>query len=297
MKNLFATVVFGLILILNGCSDSPPPESKTNSMELPAPVKNAEASFDKPSVQATEHVAAESAEAKQSTAAKTGKVDPLTPAPDFTKAPAGAARKSAFFDYMVPLIQSANQDVLATRNRLQDLISQPKNLAQKDQAWLVSIAEKYGLDQFDLTDIQQRQELLKRVDEIPVSLALAQAANESAWGTSRFARKANNYYGQWCFSKGCGLVPKQRNKGAIHEVRAFDYPYDSIKSYIHNLNTHRTYKKLRSIRRQQRSQQQPLSGIKMAEGLVNYSQRKHEYVKELQSMIRYNNLERFNLKI
>jgi len=198
---------------------------------------------------------------------------------------------------MVPLIQSANQDVLATRNRLQDLISQPKNLAQKDQAWLVSIAEKYGLDQFDLTDIQQRQELLKRVDEIPVSLALAQTANESAWGTSRFARKANNYYGQWCFSKGCGLVPKQRNKGAIHEVRAFDYPYDSIKSYIHNLNTHRTYKKLRSIRRQQRSQQQPLSGIKMAEGLVNYSQRKHEYVKELQSMIRYNNLERFNLKI
>jgi len=131
-------------------------------------------------------------------------------------------------------------------------------------------------------------QLLKRVDTVPMKLVLSQAANESAWGTSRFARQANNLFGQWCFTKGCGIVPSRRNAGATHEVAAFTSPQLSVRSYMHNINTGRVYQDLRNIRAQQRAQGKTATALQLAEGLSKYSERGQAYVKEIKSMISYN---------
>ena len=133
--------------------------------------------------------------------------------------------------------------------------------------------------------------LRKRLDVVPPSLILARAANESAWGTSRFATKGNNLFGQWCFSKGCGLVPRGRAEGASHEVAKFSSPYRSVRAYIQNLNRHPTYQLLRDVRLEDRRENAPLSGLELAEGLRGYSERGEEYIEEIRAMIHYNNLE------
>ncbi|WP_019895277.1 glucosaminidase domain-containing protein [Hydrogenovibrio halophilus] len=217
--------------------------------------------------------------------------------PDFSSFDAGPPRKQAFFEYFAPLIHQANQSIQTKRERLKTLIDQ-NSLPEKDQAWLKTQAELFGLEvsgRFDPDRSENQKALLTRIDTIPTSLALAQAANESAWGTSRFARKAHNYFGQWCYQPGCGLVPEQRISGADHEVRAFDHPYESVKSYLHNLNSHSAYADLRRIRAQLRNANQPVTGVALAEGLLHYSERREAYVEELRSMIRYNELSRFNL--
>lgn len=214
--------------------------------------------------------------------------------PDFASFDAGPPRKQAFFEYFAPLIHQANRSIQAKRKRLKTLINRD-SLSEQDQAWLKTQAKHYGLNDFTPNQPADQATLLKRIDTIPTSLALAQAANESAWGTSRFARKAHNFFGQWCYQPGCGLVPRQRSSGADHEVRAFDHPYESVKSYLHNLNSHSAYADLRRIRAQLRNANQPVTGVALAEGLLHYSERREAYVEELRSMIRYNELSRFNL--
>jgi Bax protein len=129
---------------------------------------------------------------------------------------------------------------------------------------------------------------------IPPSLVLAQAANESAWGTSRFARRGNNLFGQWCFSQGCGLVPRGRVEGASHEVASFSSPYRSVRSYIQNLNRHPTYQLLRDIRLKARNRDDIASGPSLAAGLLGYSERGEDYVEEIRNMIRHNNLDYYD---
>ncbi|MDG4811518.1 glucosaminidase domain-containing protein [Hydrogenovibrio sp. 3SP14C1] len=275
--------LIGGLFLLTGCNEAP----SSNTAEKPTSSVAAETSTSaNPSISETKTPAKVEATPKK-TAVK------LPPPPQFKEFAAGPPRKDAFFKFMVPLIHQANQQVMQKRAHLKTLIA-AQTLSKKDQAWLKKEGDLYGLENLDPNKAADLKALLVRIDVVPTSLALAQGANESAWGTSRFARQANNFFGQWCFSKGCGLVPKQRTKGAIHEVRAFDHPYFSVKSYIHNLNSHRTYAQLRKIRAQLRQQNQPLTGLKMTEGLVNYSARKHEYVKELKSMIRYNKLTQYN---
>jgi Bax protein len=275
-------IAFGLLI--SGCSesDTPAPAATTDTTQTANPVEQPAATPEKPIAPPTPA----KIDVKQQT---------LPAIPKFIDFPAGPPRKQAFFDFMTPLVHRANDAVLEKRHRLQSIILK-NDPSQNDQAWLKAQADLYGVEPFDFNQAADRTALLKRIDKVPTALALAQGANESAWGTSRFARQANNYFGQWCFTEGCGLVPKQRSKGAIHEVRAFKHPYDSVVSYIHNLNSHSTYAKLRSIRAKTRADNQPLTGLEMAEGLVNYSARKHEYVKELQSMIRYNKLTQYNQK-
>ncbi|MBL4867147.1 MAG: glucosaminidase domain-containing protein [Pseudomonadales bacterium] len=136
-------------------------------------------------------------------------------------------------------------------------------------------------------------QLLDRIDAIPQSLALAlaQASIESAWGTSRFATQGNNYFGQWCFTKGCGLIPLRRTKGMTHEVRLFDTPSDSIRGYIANLNSHPAYKELRAIRRENRDWDRYTSGCELTTALRHYSQQRLAYVETLKAIIRVNQLE------
>jgi Bax protein len=200
--------------------------------------------------------------------------------PDFASYTDVKQKKAAFFDYMYPLILAENKKVMRDR----EIVKNGLPLAE-----LKRICEKYSSDCVEI-DQAKLSSLLVRVDVIPPSLVLAQSANESAWGTSRFAKDASNFFGQWCYSAGCGLVPKQRDTGATHEVRKFGSVQESVGAYIFNLNTGRAYSSLRKLRSAARSSGNKPNGHELAAGLINYSQRREEYVKEIRSMISYNKL-------
>jgi Bax protein len=203
-------------------------------------------------------------------------------------------KKAKFFASLQPMIEKANNEVLSQRKELLSIQADLPNLSKGQSKSLDEMTTTYRVDN-KLNQKQQVQLLTSKINTIPPSLILAQAANESAWGTSRFAREGNNFFGQWCFSKGCGIVPNSRNDGADHEVASFDSPLDSVKSYIRNLNRHPTYKELRDLRDLALSQGKVPSGELLAQGLIGYSERGEEYVKEIQSMIRYNKLSRFDV--
>lgn len=218
-------------------------------------------------------------------------IEPVPPAPDFTVYEDIEARKEVFFGYFLPLVELRNEEILDLRGELQRLHGQKDSLSARQQRRVEQVAGDYGMETFDVAAEPDWNTLLRRVDIVPPSLALAQAANESAWGTSRFAREGNNYYGHWCFVAGCGLVPDSRVEGARHEVAAFDSALHSVQRYIRNLNSHEAYTQLRSKREQLREEGDPITGLDLAEGLERYSERGEAYIEELQSMIRFNNLD------
>ncbi|MCK0107097.1 glucosaminidase domain-containing protein [Marinobacter sp. S0848L] len=210
------------------------------------------------------------------------------PLPDFSTIRGTVERKSAFFSFLYPRIVLANSRILIERQYLESLRGNAE-FSETELKWLADHAARLRIDEANGSEAQLAL-LEKRIGVIPPSLILAQAANESAWGTSRFATQGNNLFGQWCFSKGCGLVPLSRVPGASHEVAKFSSPYGSIRAYITNLNRHPTYQRVRDVRQQARQNGDPLSGIAMAGGLLGYSERGEDYVKEIRAMIRYNNL-------
>ncbi|MFQ5355553.1 MAG: glucosaminidase domain-containing protein [Mariprofundaceae bacterium] len=200
-------------------------------------------------------------------------------------------KKRRFFDFMRPVIVAENNAVMKQRKKVQKLQARHDaghKLSRRDQVWLRDLASAYSLKQNDFSSDNFWRGLLMRVDTVPVELALAQAANESSWGRSRFAREGNNYFGQWCYSKGCGLVPRERKEGAGHEVAAYASANESVRNYIHNLNTTRAYSKLRQLRFNARQAGKQASAISLANGLDKYSSRGKAYVQDIQSMIRTN---------
>lgn len=210
-------------------------------------------------------------------------------------------KKKYFFEFLMPMIIIANDRVIKERGEVVDLKKKQKSgagLSTKDFDRLLEISSKYKL----ALDVERESpkiasnmdRLLVRVDTIPASLILAQAANESAWGTSRFAREANNYFGMWCFFTGCGLEPARRAPGLKHEVAKFHSVQQGVVQYVHNLNTNSAYKMMRTIRSKNRSSKTPVTGRNLAKGLVLYSERGEAYVDDIQSMIRFNKLESFN---
>ncbi len=208
--------------------------------------------------------------------------------PDFSTHSDTTEKKVAFFSYLYPRVVLANARILIQRQYLMAL-DEKDELTAEEQRWLEQQSERLRVEA-DIGSDEMFDLLTRRLDAIPPSLILAQAANESAWGTSRFARSGNNLFGQWCFSKGCGLVPENRVDGASHEVASFQSPYQSIRSYIQNLNRHPAYQALRNTREQLRHSDTNVSGHALAQGLISYSERGAEYVEEIRSMIRYNNL-------
>lgn len=215
----------------------------------------------------------------------------VSKAPDFTDYEAGDERKAAFFSYFLPIVQERNQEIRDTRQELKAWRQAPDELGWWSRRSVESLAETYGMDSFDINADADWNMLLRRVDVIPPSLALAQAANESAWGISRFAKQGNNFYGQWCFTKGCGIVPNSRDADKAHEVAAFGSPEESVERYIHNLNSHNAYVPLRSIRENLRANEKQVTGNALAAGLDKYSERGEEYIKELRAMMRFNELD------
>ncbi|MCP5207469.1 MAG: glucosaminidase domain-containing protein [Hahellaceae bacterium] len=212
----------------------------------------------------------------------------FAPLPNFKSVKDIQQRKQRFFDYLLPMVLEANKAITAERKQVIKL-AEKDDLTDTDILWLEKKSKKYDVS-LDLIPEQQINALLRRVDIIPPSLVLAQAANESAWGTSRFARTGNNLFGQWCYSKGCGIVPRHRNKNSKHEVQKFASVYDSVKSYMLNINSNVAYTGVRKIRRDLRKNDATISGSKLANGLIRYSERKEAYVKEIKHMIQLNQL-------
>jgi len=209
--------------------------------------------------------------------------------PDMSVHPAGVERKAAFFNFMAPIVAARNDAIRERRENLLQLAQRftaEGQLSILDELWLKRLAKRYAVDwEPDRLD-EVFAELRRRVDIVPRPLVLVQAAKESGWGTSRFAREANNLFGQWCFRKGCGLVPERRADGDVHEVRKFDSVEDAIDAYLHNINTGNSYARLRRIRLALRQRDKQPVAADLAEGLLFYSQRRGQYVDEVKSMLR-----------
>lgn len=208
------------------------------------------------------------------------------PVPDFASIENTSDKKRAFFNYLRPEVEKQNEYLLSLRHYLQTLQRADK-LKEDDLERLEWLREEYRID--EKADAQNAiKALLIKIDILPIELVLMQAANESAWGTSRFAQEGYNFFGLWCYRKGCGFVPARRNSGASHEVAKFDDLSRATYTYMRNINRHNAYRELRHIRQSLRNAQMPVTGIALSEGLMSYSERGADYVEELQNMIRFN---------
>ena len=198
-------------------------------------------------------------------------------------------RKRLFIQLALPLILYANERIAADRGRLIALREKIERAAYapSDKAWLAGLAGRYGLDSPDL------DALLRRVDVIPTSLALAQGAEESGWGTSRFVREGNAIFGQRTYDQGAGLVPINRDSGKKHVVKAFSGLMESVASYMTNLNTHYAYDEFRRIRARQRASGD-VDSYNLVGALDRYSERGEAYIETIRSIIDKNDLQSYD---
>lgn len=200
-----------------------------------------------------------------------------------------AVRKQLFFRALLPLVLAENLAIRRQRQFLESAFTAEYRLDHITLRRIYAIARQYQVEG-DVRDPAFRELLLRRVDEVPPALALAQAANESGWGTSRFAQQANNLFGHWTWNPRQGLVPLERKAGARHRVRIFGDLRAAVRTYLHNLNVGRAYVDLRVLRARMRADGQPLDPIALAGGLRRYSERGTAYVREIRALIRSNAL-------
>ncbi|MDT8283789.1 MAG: glucosaminidase domain-containing protein [Gammaproteobacteria bacterium] len=191
------------------------------------------------------------------------------------------ARKKQFFDFMRPIVISENEKIIKLRKKL--FIAKESKHQKK---FVTKVAKKYKLDRIESEE--DWETLFERVDTIALELVLAQSANESAWGQSRFAQEGNNFFGQWCYLEGCGIVPERRKKNMTYEVARFDSINESVRRYMNNINSSQAYKTLRDIRKKNRAAGKPADAIAQAGGLSKYSERGTAYVENIRSLIRTN---------
>ena len=195
-------------------------------------------------------------------------------------------RKEFFIQIVLPLILQENNNIKLDRKRLFNIINKSNN-SDLEKKWLDKKFRQYGIPSKDLS-------ILKiRMDEVPVSLALAQAAKETGWGTSRFAQEGNALFGQWTWS-GEGLKPKEAEENKGHKVMKFNVLQASVRAYQRNLNTHSTYKEFRLARAKLRDAEKPLDSIILSEYLNEYAETGKQYVEILQKIINQNNLKDFD---
>ncbi|MFO8083165.1 MAG: glucosaminidase domain-containing protein [Desulfobacterales bacterium] len=214
-----------------------------------------------------------------------------TKLPDFTKYKDIETKKKEFFNFLRPIIRNENHKVLQERAYVLlkwQKFQKEETLKPEETEYLEKLAKKYRVKSQYSDGVPFFRDLLIHIDKVPVDLALIQAAKESAWGTSYFAKEGNNLFGQWCFKEGCGLVPRRRPEGATYEVKAFDDVASSVRAYIQNLNSHPAYRDLRKQRYMMRLAGGEPDGHYMASGLESYSEIGIEYVKTVRQMIRGN---------
>ncbi len=195
-------------------------------------------------------------------------------------------RKDMFIKIVLPLIVKENNKIRVDRKRLFTILNKNSN-TDIEKKWLEKKYKQYGVRKNDLSTLKVR------MDEIPVSLAIAQAAKETGWGTSRFALKGNALFGQWTWS-GEGLKPKNADEGKDHKVMKFHSLQLSVRAYLRNLNTHTTYKNLRKARTELRNQNKPLDSLILSKHLDKYAETGNQYIEVLQKIIQQNNLKDFD---
>ena len=185
----------------------------------------------------------------------------------------------------MPLIVAENEKILADREKLK-IITKKKFTTDLEKQWLRQKLLEYKVKKGKI------EELVERIDIIPTSIALAQAAKESGWGTSRFALEGNAIFGQWTWS-GNGIAPLDRVNNTNHKVLKFPILRASVKAYQNNLNTHKSYSKFREKRATMRDKNKVVSGLELTETLQNYAQTGSEYTKILNQIIKQNRLTDF----
>jgi Bax protein len=195
-------------------------------------------------------------------------------------------RKEFFIQIVLPLIVKENNNIRIDRKTLFRVINKSNN-SVAEQQWIEKKYKQYGVKSGDLSSLKVR------MDEIPVSLAIAQAAKETGWGTSRFAQEGNALFGQWTWS-GEGLKPKDADADKGHKVMKFNVLQASVRAYQRNLNTHRTYREFRKARAELRDLNKPLDSLELSKYLNKYAETGNQYVEVLQKIIKQNNLKDFD---
>ncbi len=206
----------------------------------------------------------------------------------------GPEKKRIFIKLMLPLILAANERILADRARLLELAATVRaggQPAAEDAAWLGELAARHYVEEDDLEALIEAA--LERVDAIPTSLALAQAALESGWGTSRFVHEGNAAFGQRSWNQAEGMTPAERQADQDHVVKSFSDLRQSVFAYLVNLNRHPAYERLRRLRAALRAQGRQPDGWTLAEGLAGYAE-EPDYVGRVRTLIRQNALADFD---
>lgn len=198
----------------------------------------------------------------------------------------GDIQKESFIKLVLPLILAANEELLQRREAVQAAVQ------ANDRDTLDQWAVLYRIDSEDFDDVGLAERLLRRVDTIPVALALAQAAVESGWGTSRFARQGNALFGQWAWTESAGLRPlAASNDRAV--VRSFGSLLESVRAYMHNLNTHQNYKRFREARYRLKPQAEEVKASRLATYLDSYAEIGQAYVKKLLAVMTSNDFDQY----
>ena len=195
-------------------------------------------------------------------------------------------KKDTFIKIVMPLILDENNKILENRKKLFKILGKSTN-SMGEKRWLKRRFKEYGIKKGDIT------ELKVRMDIIPASIAIAQAAKESGWGTSRFALEGNAMFGQWTWSKN-GIEPTDKSKNQDHKILKFSMLRSSVKAYKNNLNTHNGYKEFRKKRAELRKNNKKISGLKLVSYLYNYAATGKEYIKSLKKAIEQNELSDFD---
>ena len=191
-------------------------------------------------------------------------------------------KKETFLQILLPLVVAENENIKKDREYLLKILK--GNESEESKKWLNKKYQAYKVSDRNIN------ELIEKIDIIPTSIALAQAAKESGWGTSRFALEGNAIYGQWTWN-GDGIEPLEKTKNQNHKILKFPLLRASVKAYIANLNTHRGYKRFRVKRANLRKQNKKLAGIDLIHELDNYAQTGKEYTKILEQIIKQNDLD------
>ena len=194
-------------------------------------------------------------------------------------------KKETFIKIVLPLIVAENEKILADRLKLKEITSR-RITTDAEKQWLRQKFLEYKVKKSSV------EELKNRMDIIPTSIALAQAAKESGWGTSRFALEGNAIFGQWTWS-GQGIAPLDRESDKNHKILKFPILRASVKAYQNNLNTHKSYSKFRQKRSFLREKNKKVAGLELTETLNNYAQTGSEYTKKLNQIIKQNRLTDF----
>ena len=195
-------------------------------------------------------------------------------------------RKNLFIKIILPLVIKENNNIKLERKKLFNIINKSNNTSL-EKKWLKKKFKQYGVRDNDLSTLKIR------MDEIPTSLAIAQAAKETGWGTSRFAQEGNALFGQWTWS-GEGIKPLGADDNTTHKVMKFKVLQASVKAYHRNINTHSSYKGFRNLRAELRDDGKELDSILLSEHLDKYAETGKVYVKILQQIIKQNQLTDFD---